>query len=198
MSKSILRICTIFVALMHDDYSLSRNLIYCLCYWYKQQTCQQGQMTKKQAAGDIPAVHASWATFPQSHCLSSVPDGGAQRVQHCPCLPAKLTSGRGQSCSWAPAVTFILYPLTLTLCQLAAQVYCEMGECTREPVQSLFQLARMDLLTSWWHHSFGILVLRSIIVAENRGLITCTTVYSLGNVSLSLPPSLSHSPVYSL
>lgn len=183
---------------MHDDYSLSRNLIYCLCYWYKQQTCQQGQMTRKQAAGTSLQCMPAGPRFPRATISALFQIEGLKESSTVHGLPAKLTSGRGQFHLWVAAVTFILYLLILTLpigsLSILWNGWVHPWTCPKFIPAGLHG-SPYFLVT---YHSFGIPILRSSIVAENRGLITCITVYSLGNVSLFLPPSLSLSPVYSL
>ena len=65
-------------------------------------------------------------------------------------------------------------------------------EHLHDPFQSLIQLAQMDLLTSGSTPSVvkdRSLSVSLILAAENLVLITCTTIYSLGNVGWA-PSSL--------
>lgn len=93
MSTCILRILTIFVVLMHDAYSLNRNLGLCLCFWYKQQTCQESQMTTKQAPGTPLQCTPAGPCFLGANDSDLFQIGRAQRAQTCP-LP------HGQTHPW--------------------------------------------------------------------------------------------------
>lgn len=100
MSTCILRILTIFFALMYDDYSLNRNLIFCLCFWYKQQTCQEDQMTTKQTLGTPVQCTPAELCFPGANDSDLFLIGGDQRAQSCP-----LT--HGQTHPWERSVLLV-------------------------------------------------------------------------------------------